>query len=64
MSPWISSSVGNSLERVDILNAHLSEQKIQKLKTISVRQYKHLAPEIPLFKRVQCFLCGMSNSNT
>lgn len=55
MSPWIKSSAGNSLERVEILNVDLSEQKIQKLQTISVRQGSHLIPEIPLFKACTVF---------
>lgn len=55
MSPWITSSVRNSLEKVKILNVDLSEQKIQKLQIISLRQGRHLTPEIPLSKACTVF---------
>lgn len=55
MSPWITISVGNSSERVEIPNVDLPEQEIQKLQTTSVRQGRHLSPGNPVFNSCTAF---------
>lgn len=51
MSPWLQVLWETTLKE----QTSLSEQKAHKLQTISVRQGRHLTPEIPLFKACTVF---------